>query len=319
MFFKNATFFRIAPALLQSIVAASEQHGEQSFEMRAPLLVEGLAECTLKPVGPLELSTYGFVPPFGSDTELLAQTIGNHVLVTLAGEHKIIPPSSVNALLGKKIAEIEAKEGRRPGGRTRKRLKDEIVTELLPKALTKPSRTSAILNTEHGYIAVDTTSRKVAEQVVSEIRRALGSFPAVPLNAEVSPRSVLTAWVGGEELPEGLSMGDEVEMRDPADGGAVVKCKGQELASDEIATHLESGKQVTRLALNLNDHVSFSFDENLTVRKLRLLDGAVDSLESTERDDLQAELQARLTLMGAELEQLFLTLEPAFDLSAAEG
>jgi len=319
MFFKNATLFRIAPAILQGIVAASEQRAEQSFEMRAPLLAEGLAECTLKPIGPLELSTYGFVPPFGDDTEALMQNIGNNVLVTLAGEHKIMPPSSINALLKKKCDDLEAKEGRRPGGRTRKRLKDEIITELLPKALTKPSRTSAILNTEHGFIAVDTTSRKVAEQVVSEIRRALGSFPALPLNAEVAPRSVLTNWVAGEELPEGLSMGDEVELRDPTDGGAVIKCKGQELQSDEIAKHLESGKQVTRLALNLNDHVAFSFDEGLTLRKIRLLDGAVDALESTEREDLQAELMARLTLMGAELEGIFLMLEPAFDLSSAEG
>lgn len=316
MFFKNATLFRMPPSLLQGIVAPSN---EQCDERVQPTLEQALAECSLKPIGALELSTYGFVKPFGSDFDGMTQTVGNHVLVTLAGEHKILPPSSINALLAKKVAEFEQKEGRRPSGKARKRMKEDIVNEILPKALTKPSRTNAIINTEHGYIAVDTTSRKVAEQVISAIRIAVGSFPAIPLNSEVAPRSVLTSWVSGEEmLPLGLSMGDEIELRDPADDGAVVKCKGQELESDEIAKHLESGKQVTRLSLCLDDHVSFSFDEGLTLRKLRFLDGAMESLADVDSDDMQGELNARLALMGAELECVFLKLEPAFSLSKAE-
>ena len=140
---------------------------------------------------------------------------------------------------------------------------------------------------------------RTAENVVSEIRHALGSFPALPLNAEVAPRSVLTGWIAGEPLPDGLSLGDECELRDPIDQGAVVKCQRQELQSDEIAKHLEAGKQVTRLALTLDDHVSFVLGEDLVVRKFKLLDGAVDQLESTERDDLRAELDARFALMAA--------------------
>ena len=111
-------------------------------------------------------------------------------------------------------------------------------------------------------------------------------------------------WVAGEPLPEGLSLGDECELRDPIDQGAVVKVQRMELQSDEITKHLESGKQVTRLALNLDDHVSFVLGEDLVVRKFKLLDGAVDELESTERDDLHAELDARFVLMAGEFKRL---------------
>jgi len=69
---------------------------------------------------------------------------------------------------------------------------------------------------------------------MSDIRGMLGSFPAMPLNAEVAPRAILTAWIAGEPLPEGLSLGEECEMKDPAEGGAVVKCQHQELRCDEI-------------------------------------------------------------------------------------
>ena len=301
MFFRNLTLFRFPSSLDLS-----------DLELQ-------LAECALKPVGPLELSSRGFVPPLGQHHDGFEHRSDGARWLTVGGEDKLLPGAVVNDLLQKKLAAIEEKEGRKPGGRTRKRLKDELVTDLLPRAFVKPTRTDALLDLGHGIVVVDTSSRKSGENVVSEIRRALGSFPALPLNAEVAPRSVLTGWVAGDPLPEGLSLGDECELRDPIDQGAVVKVQRMELQSDEIAKHLESGKQVTRLALTLDDHVSFVLGEDLVVRKFKLLEGAVDELESTERDDLRAELDARFILMSAEVRRLFTVLEGALKLSKAEA
>jgi recombination associated protein RdgC len=301
MFFRNLTFFRFP-----STTKLDE-------------LDTGLDQCQLKPVGPLELSSRGFVSPFGRDAEVLAGRQGDAVWLTVGGEDRLLPGAVVNEMLARKLDEIEQKEGRRPGGRTRKRLKDELITDLMPRAFIKPSRTDALLDTGHGVIAIDTSSRKSAENVCSEIRRALGSFPALPLNAEVAPRSVLTGWVVGEPLPDGLTIGEECELRDPVDQGAVVKVQRMDLHSDEIARHLETGKQVTRLALSLDDHVSFVLGDDLVVRKFKLLDGAVDELESTDRDDMRAELDARFALMSAEVKRLFAVLESALKLSKADA
>jgi hypothetical protein len=57
--------------------------------------------------------------------------------------------------------------------------------------------------------------------------------------------------------------------------------------------------------------------EDLIVRKLKFLDGAVDQLENTEHDDLRAELDARFALMSGEIARLFDVLERAFKLSPA--
>ncbi len=301
MFFRNLTLFRF-PA-------------SQKFDD----LDSGLDECQLKPVGPLELSSRGFISPFGRDAEALSHTLHDAMWLTMGGEDRLLPGSVVNDMLARKLAEIEQKEGRKPGGRTRKRIKDELITDLLPRAFIKPSRTDALIDRGHGIVVVDTSSRKTAENVVSEIRRALGSFPALPLNAEVAPRTILTGWVAGEPLPDGLSLGDECELRDPIDDGAVVKVQRMELQSDEIAKHLESGKQVTRLALNLDDHVSFVLGEDLVIRKFKLLEGAVDELESTDTDDMRAELDARFALMSGEVKRLFTVLEAALKLSKVES
>ena len=300
MFFRNLTLFRFPTSLDLSD------------------LEQQLGECALKPVGPLELSSRGFVSPFGHHGEALSHAMHDALWVTVGGEDKILPGAVVNDLLQKKLAAIEEKEGRKPGGRTRKRLKDELVTELLPRAFVRPVRSDALLDTTLGVIAIDTSSRKNAESVVSEIRRALGSFPALPVNAETAPRAILTGWIAGDALPDGLSLGDECELRDPSDSGAVVKIQRMELVGDEINKHLEAGKQVTRLALVLDDHVSFVLGEDLVVRKFKLLDGAVDQLESTDRDDIAAELDARFALMAGEFKRLFNVLEKAFKLSKAE-
>jgi len=300
MFFRNLTLFRF-PA------------GHDFSALDA-----GLDACRLKPVGPLEMSSRGFVSPFGRDAEALSHGIGDGLWVCLGGEDKILPPAVVNEFVAQKAAEIEEREGGRLGGRARKRLKDDVLHELLPRAFAKPSKVSAHIDTEHAFIAVDSSSRKVAENVVSELRRALGSFPAVPLNAEVAPRSILTGWLAGEPLPEGLVLGDECELKDPADRGAVVRCQRQELAAEEIGKHLEVGKLCSKLALSFDEHLSFVIGEDLVIRKLKFLEGAVDTLEANEEDSMRAELDARYALMAAELKRLFAVLETSFKLSRAE-
>ena len=280
-----------------------------------------LADAALKPVGPMELSSRGFISPFGragGDDAALMHRIDDAIWLTVGGEDKLLPSSVVNDLLQKKVDEFEAKNARRPGGKMRRQMKDDLVAELLPRAFVRPIRTDALIDLQHGVIAIDTSSRKVAEAVVSQIREALGSFPALPINAEVAPRAVMTGWIAGDALPEGMSLGDECELRDPADSGAVVKVQRMELAGEEIDTHLEAGKQVARLALMLDDHAGFVLGEDLVLRKFKLLDGAVEQLESSERDDIRAELDARFALMAGEFKRLFSVLESALKLSKAD-
>lgn len=299
MFFRNLTFFRFPQSLDFSELDTQ------------------VAELPLKPCGPLEMASRGFINPFGRELEPATHQVDDAIWVSVGGEDKLLPGAVVNDHLARKLDEYEAKEGRRPGGKTRKRLKDDLLLELLPRAFVKPGRLDALICKQAGFIAVDTSSRKGAEQLVSQLRSAMGSFPAMPINSEVSPRNILTAWLAGEPLPDGLAIGEECELRDPIDGGAVVKCQKQEMRTEEIDKHLEAGKQCTRLALVLDDHISFVLGEDLTVRKLKFLDGAVDQLDDNI-EDMRAELDARFVLMAGEVRRLFFVLERALKLSKAD-
>lgn len=301
MFFRNLTFFRFPLAVDFSDVALSLPHAQ------------------LRPVGALEMTSRGFISPFGrQETEVLHHQIGDFLWLTVGGEDKMLPSAVVNDELEKRIAQVQELTGQIPGGRERKRLKDDILHSLLPRAFVKSSRLDAFLDLKHGYIAVNTSSRKKAEELASQIRGLLGSFPALPLNAEVAPRSILTGWIAGEPLPDGLSLGEEAELRDPVEGGAVIKAKDQQLLCQEIEEHLDSGKQVSKLALVFEDNLSFVIDDRLVVRKLKFLDGALDNLQDFDSDEAKAEIDARFALQTAEIRRLFLTLEQAFKLSKGE-
>jgi len=299
MLFRNLTCFRFPDSL--------------DFDR----LDDALAECVLKPVSGLELSSRGFVPPFGPHGVALSHRVGQALWLTVGGEDKVLPAAVVNDLLAKQLIALEEQQGRRPSARIRRQMKEDLIADLVPRAFVRPVRTDVMIDLAKGLCMIDTASRKNAETVVSEIRRALGSFPALPLNAELAPRAVLTGWIAGDRLPQGLTLGDECELKDAADHGAVVKCLHQDLHGEEIAKHLEAGKQVTQLALLHDDHLGFVLGEDLTLRKLKFLDGAVAHLESSEREDILAELDARFALMSAVLRRVFETLGPVFNFNRA--
>jgi recombination associated protein RdgC len=303
MLFRNLTLFRF-PTSLRATLETLGEH---------------LPNAALKPVGPLELSSRGFVSPFGRGDQSLSHWVGDCMLLTLGGEDKLLPSAVVNEALAQKLEAVREREGRNPGGRERKRLKDEVLTDLLPRAFARPMRVNGYLDLGLGWLVVDTSSKKTAEAFVTAIREALGSFPALPVNAESSPRALLTAWVAGEAMAKGFALGDDCELRDPVDAGAVVRCRRQELDSDEVRGHLEAGKQGFQLALTFEERLAFTIGEDIVVRKLRFLETATEALERNERDSLRAEIDATFALMSGELKRLLVRLEEEFALSKAEA
>lgn len=296
MFFRNLTLFRFP----------------EGIDKRFKKLDEQLAEHALRPCGPLELQTRGWVSPYGRGEDMFSIEHGQQALLALGGEDKLLPTAIINQHIAEKVEELEKQRGRPVGARERRKLKDDALTELLPRALARPSRLAGYLDIPKGWVVVDTSSRKAAEGFVSALRNALGSFPATGLEPEESPRALMTEWMIEGKLPTGFALGDECELKDPADRGAIVRCRRQDLAADEMREHLTSGKQVTQLALTFEERMRFVLDETLTVRKFKLLDIAVEQLDKGDRDSAKAELDARFVLMSGEVARLLAAIETTF-------
>lgn len=296
MFFRNLSLFRFSAA------TSSNLANIETF----------LDQNRLRPCGPIEMMTRGFVSPLGRDSDKLVHRLGDFTLFTVGGEDKLLPSSVVNDELANKLSEILEKEARRVGARERKRLKDEVLTDLLPRAFVRSSRQLAYLDLAEGWIVIDTASRKNAEEAVTQVREAVGRFPATPLAPEESPRALLTHWLASGKLPANLVLGDECELRDPAESGAIVRCRRQDLELDEIKEHLKSGKQVFQLGLEFDERISFVLGEDLVIRKLRFLDIVLDEIDESSLESVRAELDATFTLMTGEIRRLLTALESWF-------
>jgi recombination associated protein RdgC len=298
MWFRNLTLFRFSESTAKTL---------KTLESK-------LAEQVLRPCGPLELARHGFISPYGRTEETMAHRVGNYILVTVGHEDRLLPSSVINEELASRLKKITEKESRKIGSKERKRLKEEILTDFLPRAFTRLSKLNVYLANKAGWLVIDSASRKAAEEAVSLLREAMGSFPAVPLAAEESPRAMMTDWLIRGKLPEGLVLGDECELRDPAETGAVVRCRRQDLETDEVREHLKSGKQVFQLGLIFEDRIGFTLGEDLTVRKLRFLETVQEELGDSSHESAIAELDASFALMTLELERVLTKLEQWFGL-----
>jgi recombination associated protein RdgC len=303
MFFRNLTLFRFSPSVAEDL---------QRLE-------EALGEHRLRPCGPLEMGTRGFVPPVGrGDDAAMTHVVNTCTLMTVGSEEKLLPAAVVNDELQRKVQKIAEEEGRKVGGRERKRIKEDLLTELLPRAFVRSSRMSTYVDRKNGWLVLDTSSRKSAENALTQIREALGSFPAVPLAPEEGPRVLMTDWLASGNLPGGLALGDECELRDPATAtGAIARCRRQDLDAEEVKEHLRNGKQVFQLGLVFDDRISFVLGEDLVVRKLKFLDAVLDELGDSQQD-AAAEMDARFALLTLELERLLRKLEEWFGLPRPE-
>ena len=261
-------------------------------------LETALAAKAARPCASQELTTYGFMAPFGKggDAPLVHQS-GDFLLLAARKEERILPGSVVRDALKDKVDEIEAQQMRKVYKKERDQLKDEIVMSFLPRAFIRRSSTFAAIAPKLGLILVDTASAKKAEDLLSTMREAIGSLPVRPLNVKMAPTATLTDWVKTQAAAPDFFVLDECELRDTSEDGGVVRCKRQDLTSEEIQLHLSAGKLVTQLSLAWQDKLSFVLDDKLAIKRLRFEDLLQDQAAQDGGEDALGQLDASFTLM----------------------
>lgn len=291
---------------------------KESFEWSPEDLAGRLDSQRFRPCGPQEPAAQGWTAPVGGDDASLVLAADGFLLLCLHRQERLLPASVVNDVLAERLETIEAAEGRPPGRKERTRLKEEIVHELLPRAFTRNRRLYACIDPRKGRLLVDTPSATKAEDLVSALRKALGSLPARPLAVAQPPADLMTRWLRGEDLPQDLEILDQCELRDPGDDGGIVRCRRQDLFSDEVRAHLDAGKQAVQLALNWEERLGFVLTDQPAFKRLRFDDLILEEAAGNAGEDEAGRMDADLALMGLELRR-FLDRMLALMGGAAEG
>jgi recombination associated protein RdgC len=287
MWFKNLSVFRLTEA----------------FTLPADELEQKLDALSFRPCGPHEESTFGWTSPIGKSGQQLVHSSNGFMMLCGKKEERVLPSSVVNEMLQEKIAEAEEKQGRKLGKKDRTALKDELIFELLPRAFTFSRKTYAYIDAKGGFIIVDAASAKNAEDLLSLLRKSLGSLPAAPLNTVNKPVATMTQWLINSQAPADITIEDECELRAPGEAGGIIRCKNHDLTLPEIKNHLDIGKEVIKLAVNWEDRLSFIIDENLAVKRLRFLDMVQEQAADIETSNETEKFDADFSIMSLELNQ----------------
>ncbi|SEF75137.1 recombination-associated protein RdgC [Marinobacterium lutimaris] len=298
LWFKNAVWYRFTP--------------DTDFD--AEKLEQALLAKPFTPCSRHEQKRTGWTSPTYGLTESPVFASTGYLLVCLQQEERILPGSVVRDALNEKVEQIEQEEDRKVFRKERAQLKEEVTFELLPRAFTRRRPTHALISAEHGWIAVDASSITKAEQLLSELREALGSLRVRLPEVQDSPGATLSGWVmGNHDLPAGIDLEQECEIKDTlADEGGVIKVKGQDLTSSEIRAHIEGGMEVSKLALCWEQQLRMVLHDDLTLHRLKLTDEYRDQLEEQAPEEELAALDADVTQLGLEYTRLFPQLLAAF-------
>jgi len=292
MWFKNARLFQL----------------DKNFSLDSQALDEALKSKSLKPCGPQQLASAGWVSPFGPDGQLFVLQSGQAQLFCLGEEEKILPASVINHHLEEKLAAIKKETGSPVGRQHKAELKQQLVFELLPQAFVKPKRTLAYFDTALNLLVVDSSSQNAAENLVSHLRDTLGSIKATPFGESSAIASIMTRWLNQGTAEHGLVFGHEIVLEDTQENGGVIRARKVDLLADEMQSHLENGYTVKEMGLVYNERIEFVLGNDLGVRKIKFTDVVLDQLDHAVMESDAQMLDTHFTLLSLELRELFKTL-----------
>lgn len=161
-----------------------------------------------------------------------------------------------------------------------------------------------LVHQANGLIVVDASSAKRAEDALALLRKSLSSLPVVPLTTENPVELTTTEWVRSGNAPTGFTMGDAAELKAVLTDGGVARVKKQDLTSDEIATHIEAGKVVTKLAMDWQQRVTFTLTDSMTLNRVKFCDELMCQNDDVDLEDSLVRFDADFVLMTGELSML---------------
>ena len=298
MWFKNAQLFQF--------IGTCELNAEQ---LEQDLIFHGFKPCLST-----AHSSMGWTAPTGEEDTPLVHAANGFLLICLKLEDKILPASVINEMLADKIAAIEAQTGRKPGKRERANMREDLVHSLLPRAFSKSTYLYAYIDTQQGWLVLNSPSANKADVFIDYLRKSIGSLKIqLP---EIQPVSLLlTDWVMTNEYPADFSIDDTCVLTDNADGGTI-RCQRQDLMSQEIKGLLETGREIAQLTLTWRDQVRFTLTNELVIKSIKFLEIIQDQAKDIFTETAQQQFDATFTLMTETLRQLVEQLISIFGKSA---
>ena len=272
------------------------------------------------PIGPAEMQRCGFVP---LADERVVLPIGESWATGLRIDRKSIPASAVNRALKDRFEEIRATQGRKPGRKECKEIKEAVLAELTKKALVTSTVVPVLYSAKRNaiYIAGPTKAADLALQLLVEKLEAV-EFKTVAID---SVTQGLTARLrdyldGNDDAFDGFGVGGSAVMENEAKHRWAVKASDLEQAREALVEALDDDALVHSIELTLptitDEPVVFRFTNKLRVVGVKHGDS---DPEGENADDEQNAKISQLALELGNLDAIWNGLMRLFDPKAIQG
>lgn len=266
-----------------------------------------LARHPLVPCIGLNPQSRGWVPPVGGQ---LVYSHGRQMMIALGVEQKILPGPVVTQAVDERAAELEQRQGFKPGRKQLRDLKDQVIAELMPRAFAKRHSTRAWIDPVSGWIVVDAASPSRAEELLEVLRDEVEGLSLELPELAQSPATAMTSWLAGGEAPGTFEIDHDGELRGNDQSKPTVRYQRHSLTGADIRKHISEGKLVTRLGLRWNNRVSFVLTDKFEIKKLRFED-IEKAREDAATENPEEQFDAEFALFTGEVHALLGDLEKA--------
>lgn len=273
--FKNALIYRIN--------AISDNVGINA-------IAEGLQANPFVECSASQEKSMGWAPPRGEKHGELLESIGGQWILKLMTETKNVPAKVLQKKVDEQLAHIEATTGRKPGKKETRELREDARLALLPMAFANSYSTTIWMDMDARLLLVDASSQSKADDAVTELIKAIDGLALQLVDTQTSPASAMSTWLSTKESPANFSVDRECELKACDESKAVVKYGRHALDIDEVANHIAQGKIPTKLALTWKDRVSFVLTDGLQLKKISILDVAMESDKQDSKDGFDADV-----------------------------
>lgn len=254
--FKNLSVYEFNPDWAIALQAALQCASKSSF-----------LEC-----GPTQPVSAGFSPPRHLAHSPLIETYQGHWFLEVTVQKRDLPGRVVKDHLEARLDEIFKQTGRRPTGKAKRELKEEVTMSLLPKAFLKTETIAVWIDPSSRILCIDATSKAKTDLVTSLLCATFQNFYVKPLSTAQSMSACVSAWLKDGEPPTPFTLDDECELKDPNEDGGLIRYAHHSLDIEQIKAHLDEGKSPVKVAMTWSAHVSFVLTEALQLRKVGFLD-----------------------------------------------
>ena len=228
---------------------------------------------------------------------------GKHLLIALGVEQKILPAAVVNQTAKERAEQLEKQQGFKVGKRQMRELKEQITSELLPRAFSRRRSTRAWLSPAEGWLVVDAASAGKAEELTEQLRNTLGEFPITLLKTKLSPMTAMTTWLSGRDAPGAFMIDQDCELRGADETKPTVRYVRHDLGGKDVSTHIHDGKVATKLGLNWNERISLVLHEQHQIKRVKFLD-MDKNRENDQSQNPEEQFDADFALMAGEFGKL---------------